>query len=165
VLFTCSRNKLILLTYVRSRCVPFSFRPSWFSLTLMVYPKVRLTSNGIRASACFKPFCIIFSLLDRKILPRVCSQSSHCSTLNVTEVSYLYKTTNSVALSASELYRPSDRRLSTKLVSPGQRNLSPRPYSRFYRPEPLLFLPSSSSIVLTSLSGARSRPTTSQKIW
>jgi hypothetical protein len=30
---------------------------------------------------------------------------------------------------------------------------------------PLLFLPSSSSIVLTRLSGPRSRPTTSQKIW
>jgi hypothetical protein len=37
-----------------------------------------------------------------------------------------------------------------------------RPVSR---PEPLLFLPSSSSIVLTSLSEPRSRPTNSQKIW
>jgi hypothetical protein len=42
---------------------------------------------------------------------------------------------------------------------------TPRPYSRFSRPGPLLFLPSSSSIVLTRLSGPRSRPTTSQKIW
>jgi hypothetical protein len=33
----------------------------------------------------------------------------------------------------------------------------------FLDPEPLLFLPSSSSIVLTRLSGPRSRPTTSQK--
>jgi hypothetical protein len=40
-----------------------------------------------------------------------------------------------------------------------------RKYYRFPRPEPLLFLPSSSSVVLTRLSGARSRPTTSQKIW
>jgi hypothetical protein len=40
-----------------------------------------------------------------------------------------------------------------------------RPYSRFPRPEPLLYLSSSSSIVLTRLSGLRSRPTTSQKIW
>jgi hypothetical protein len=32
-------------------------------------------------------------------------------------------------------------------VSRGQRNGSPRPYSRFSRPEPLLFPPSSSSIV------------------
>jgi hypothetical protein len=46
-----------------------------------------------------------------------------------------------------------------------QRNGSPQPYSRFSRPEPLLLLPSSSSIVLTRLSGPRSRPTTSQKIW
>jgi hypothetical protein len=40
-----------------------------------------------------------------------------------------------------------------------------RPYSRFSRPEPLLFLSSSSSIVLTRLSGPHYRPTTSQKIW
>jgi hypothetical protein len=40
-----------------------------------------------------------------------------------------------------------------------------RPYSRISRPEPLLFLPSSYSFVLTRLSGPRSRPTTSQKIW
>jgi hypothetical protein len=46
----------------------------------------------------------------------------------------------------------------------GQRDGSIRPYSRLSRPEPLLFLPSSSSIVLTRLSGPRSRPTTSQKI-
>jgi hypothetical protein len=43
-------------------------------------------------------------------------------------------------------------------VSRGQCNGSPRPYSRFSRPEPLLFLPSSSSIVLTRLSGPPSRP-------
>jgi hypothetical protein len=39
-----------------------------------------------------------------------------------------------------------------------------RPYSRFSRPEPLLFLTSSSSIVLTRLSGARSRPTTQKMV-
>jgi hypothetical protein len=33
------------------------------------------------------------------------------------------------------------------------------------RPEPLLFLPSSSSVVLSRLSGPRSRLTTSQKTW
>jgi hypothetical protein len=37
-------------------------------------------------------------------------------------------------------------------------------YSRFSRPEPLLFIPSRSSIVLTWLSGPRSRPIISQKI-
>jgi hypothetical protein len=40
-----------------------------------------------------------------------------------------------------------------------------RPYSRFSRPEPLIFLPNRSSIVVTWLSGPRCRPTTSQKIW
>jgi hypothetical protein len=38
-------------------------------------------------------------------------------------------------------------------------------YTQFYRPEPLLFLPSSFSIILTRLSGPRSTPTTSRKIW
>jgi hypothetical protein len=41
------------------------------------------------------------------------------------------------------------------------------PYGRilgFSRPEPLLFLSSSSSVVVTRLSGPRSRSTTSQKI-
>jgi hypothetical protein len=45
----------------------------------------------------------------------------------------------------------------------GQRDGSLRPYSRFSRPEPLLFLSSSPSIVLTRLSGPRSRPNTPQK--
>jgi hypothetical protein len=40
-----------------------------------------------------------------------------------------------------------------------------RPYSRISTPEPLLFLPSSSTIVLARLSGPCSRPTASQKIW
>jgi hypothetical protein len=61
----------------------------------------------------------------------------------------------------SELYRPSDRCLSAKLVptfvdrrvSRGRHSRSLRPYSRVSRPEPLLFLPSSSSLVLTRLSG------------
>jgi hypothetical protein len=76
------------------------------------------------------------------------------------------------AATASELYRPRYRRLSAKLVSTfadrgvsrSQRCGSLRPYSRFPRPEPLFFLSSSSSIVLTRLSGPRSRPTTSQII-
>jgi hypothetical protein len=47
----------------------------------------------------------------------------------------------------------------------GQHNRSLQPYSRFFRPEPLIFLPSSSSVVLTRLSGPRSIPTASQKMW
>jgi hypothetical protein len=35
----------------------------------------------------------------------------------------------------------------------------------FLDPEPLLFHSSSSSVILTRLSGPRSRPTTSQEIW
>jgi hypothetical protein len=72
--------------------------------------------------------------------------------------------------SASELYRPTDRRLSAnsqllRIEGPrGQRDGSLWQYSRISRPEPLFFLSSSSSIVLRRLSGPRSRPTTSQKI-
>jgi hypothetical protein len=80
-------------------------------------------------------------------------------------LSLIFKSANPWPESASELYRPSDRRLSEKLVPTfavrGQHNGSLRPYSRFSRPEPLLFLSSSSSIVFTRLIGARSRPTTS----
>jgi hypothetical protein len=68
--------------------------------------------------------------------------------------------------SASELYRPSDRRLSAKSVPTflriegGQRDGSLRPYSRLSRPEPLLFIASSSSVVLTRLGGPRCKHTT-----
>jgi hypothetical protein len=40
-----------------------------------------------------------------------------------------------------------------------------RPLSRFSRPEPLRFLSSSSSVVLTRQIGTRSRPITSQRMW
>jgi hypothetical protein len=46
-----------------------------------------------------------------------------------------------------------------------QCNGSPLLYSCLSRSEPLFFLSSSSSALLTRLSGPRSRPTTSQKIW
>jgi hypothetical protein len=64
-------------------------------------------------------------------------------------------------------------RLSAKLVPPSVDrgchvvNVT-HPYGRnlvFFRLELLLFIPSSSSVVLTRLSGPRSRPTTSQKTW
>jgi hypothetical protein len=65
--------------------------------------------------------------------------------------------------SARELYRPSDHRLSAKLVPTfayrkfhtWSHDGSLRPYSRLFRPEPLLFPSSSSSLVLTGLSGPR----------
>jgi hypothetical protein len=60
--------------------------------------------------------------------------------------------------------RPSWYQICGQRVSRGQRDGSLRAYSRFSRPEPLLFLSSSSSVVLTRQSGPRSRPTT-QKIW
>jgi hypothetical protein len=47
----------------------------------------------------------------------------------------------------------------------GQSDGSLRPYSRISRPETLLFLPNCSSVLLTTLSGPRSRSNISQKIW
>jgi hypothetical protein len=74
--------------------------------------------------------------------------------------------------SASELYRPSDRRFSAKLVPTFVDKGLPRghldgcmwPYSWLSRPEPLPFLPSSSSVVLIRLSAPRFRLTATQKI-
>jgi hypothetical protein len=68
--------------------------------------------------------------------------------------------------SASELYRPSDRLLSAKIVPAfSDRGCcvvnTTDPFGRNREPEPLLSLPSSASIVPTRLSGPRSRPTTS----
>jgi hypothetical protein len=61
--------------------------------------------------------------------------------------------------SSSIAHRPSDYRLSTKLVPTFVHGVchvvsvtSLRLYLRLSRPEPLLFLPSSSSVVLTRLS-------------
>jgi hypothetical protein len=73
---------------------------------------------------------------------------------------------------SSELYRPSDRRLSATLVptfaDTGCHMVSVTdPYGRIldFLDRSPTFVSSSSSIVLTRLSGPRSRPTTSQKIW
>jgi hypothetical protein len=84
---------------------------------------------------------------------------------------YLKLNWTSWPYSSNELYRPSDRCLSAKLVPNFAGTAccmvsatnSHGHYSGFSRPEPLLFHSSSSSIVLTRLSGPCSRPPTSQK--
>jgi hypothetical protein len=78
-----------------------------------------------------------------------------------------------VRLPALPDFLRSDRHLSAKLmltfadggVLCSQRDRSLRPHSRFSKLEPLLFLPSSSLIVITMLSGPSPRPTISQQIW
>jgi hypothetical protein len=94
---------------------------------------------------------------------------------NLTEVRYrLRKNKINSVVRVRERTIPTERPLLVSEVSAkfcgyrvpcGQRDGSLRPYSRISRPEPVLFLSSSSSIVLTRLSGPPSRPTTSQKIW
>ena len=86
---------------------------------------------------------------------------------------FVSKTQTPWPQSASELYRQSGRRPSAKLVptftdrgvSRGQRNGSPRPLISVFCTGAATFYSSSSSIDLTRLSGPRSRPTTTQKIW
>jgi hypothetical protein len=70
------------------------------------------------------------------------------------------KIINYVAVVRRRTITTSVRRLSAKLVR-GQRNEFPRPLISVVA----TFSSSSSSIVLTKLSGPRSRPPTSQKIW
>ena len=81
---------------------------------------------------------------------------------------------NTTSIIPTELYRQSGRRRPAKLVptyadrgvSRGQRNGSPRPLiSVFCTGAATFFYSSSASIDLTRLSGPRSRPTTTQKIW
>jgi hypothetical protein len=101
--------------------------------------------------------------------PRVNARLSNCSTITTTNK----ENKTPWPKFTSKRYRPSDRRLSTKLVptftdiechmvnvaDPYGRNLGFLDRSRYF------FLLSSSSIVLTRLSGPRSRPTTFKKIW
>jgi hypothetical protein len=90
---------------------------------------------------------------------------------------YIYITFTTVFVNTNHMKRHThavcERRLSAKLVPTfadrGCHVVIMRdPYDcilGFLELEPLLFLSSSSSIILTRLSGSRSRPTTSQKIW
>jgi hypothetical protein len=114
-----------------------------------------------------------FSFSCSRIIPL--PQPQQLSTNPLTPWCYLccIKKLNSVA-QVSEWTIPTERPLPVgevsanfcwKRVSSVLRNGSQLQYSRFSKPEPLLFHPNSSSIVLTRLSGPRSRPTTSQKIW
>jgi CBS-domain-containing membrane protein len=88
-------------------------------------------------------------------------------------VGLIWTKLNSVAWVRERTNRPSDRRLSVKLVltfaDRGSHMVNVTdPYGRilgFSRQEPLLFLSSSSTVVLMRLSGPRFRPNTSQKIW
>jgi hypothetical protein len=86
---------------------------------------------------------------------------------------HLGKTKTSWLESARELYRPKYSSLSAKLVPTFAARgchvvivADPlRPYSRFSRSEPLFFLSSSSSVVLTRLSGPRSSRESNPDLW
>jgi hypothetical protein len=66
--------------------------------------------------------------------------------------------------SASELYRLSDRR-GRRSSARGQRGGSPRSLIPVFYTGAATSFPSSSSFILTRLSGSHSRPTAFQKIW
>jgi hypothetical protein len=88
-----------------------------------------------------------------------------CTVAVFAEETAQFRTDVSLPQSASEIYLPSDRRLSAKLVPTftDQRDGFLWPYFRFSRPEQLLLLPSSSSDVLTRLSGPRPNPSLLRK--
>ena len=56
----CTSSQYINIIGINQKwCVPFSFKPSWFTWTLLVaYSKAKLKSSGNRASPCFKPFLL-----------------------------------------------------------------------------------------------------------
>jgi hypothetical protein len=70
-----------------------------------------------------------------------------------------------VKIPSGELYRPNEviANFCGYRVIRRLRDGSLRSYSWFSRPEPLIFLPSSSSVVLMRLSGPRYRPTLVRK--
>jgi hypothetical protein len=84
------------------------------------------------------------------------------------------KQTNSVAFSPKANYTDwstaAGRRIlvptfADRGVSSGQRGGSTRPLISYSRQGPLIFLPGSSSVILTRLCELRYRATTTQKIW
>jgi hypothetical protein len=123
--------------------------------------------RGGLLSCCFLSWLTLPSWRWRLFIPSKASKRLH----NITFQMVVQKTP--WLESAIELYQPSYRRLLAKLVptfvdrgvSRSQRDGSLRPYYRLSKPEQLLFLSSSSSVLLTRLSGPRSRTTFCQKIW
>jgi hypothetical protein len=106
------------------------------------------------------PYCrLLLVLLLFNLMPFMPSPVNYEGGLNV-KVQHQQNKQTPWPDTASELYRPSDSRLSAKLVPTfADRGCSVvraedplRPYFRISRPKPLLFLPGSSSIVLTRLS-------------
>jgi hypothetical protein len=104
-------------------------------------------------------------IVDKKqILRAVSNTGIYCSSDMVGTVYLVYKL-NSLALVRKQTL-PAER-------PPLQIDCVARPAPRipmavnldFLDPEPLLFHSSSSSVILTRLSGPRSRPAISQKIW
>ena len=59
IVCTLPPNILTSSAWIKSCCLPFNLKPSWFTWTLlMAYSKAKLKSNGDRAPPCFKSFLI-----------------------------------------------------------------------------------------------------------
>jgi len=87
-LYSCTLPPTILTSsaQIRSQCVPFNFKPSWFTWTLlMAYCMPKLNSNGNRASPCFRPFLV--GNMSDKFLPaqtlRTWKKASQSARINV----------------------------------------------------------------------------------
>jgi hypothetical protein len=123
------------------------------SLRLFLYPLHYWNNISINLTALYVNMGKAFPVSQFPLIfPEFISVKAHCRlpvdapnvTWSVWSETAIKK--NSWHESASELYRPSDRRLSVKLVPTwgqrvpcGQRDGSLRPYSRFPRQKPLLF--------------------------
>ena len=95
-----SSQYINIISVNQKMSVPFNFKPSWFTWTLlMVYSKAKFKSNGDRATPCFKPFLI--GNMSDKFLPTrtlvwlsmmlTTAKASHC------DCNYVSKTCNCTA--------------------------------------------------------------------
>jgi hypothetical protein len=118
---------------------------------------------------------LTFSLhiLQSNQMPNIFSHASYCAARRLASHSLHSSKTNVVALDREPI-TPAERpplvgRVSANFCGEGCSVVSATdPHGGnlgFSRPEPLILLPSSSSIVLTRLSGPRSRPTAPEKMW
>jgi hypothetical protein len=155
--------------------------PAWKSVFILNVMQLYCSKRNFASLLTIVVYLALYCCMLERVAHKEVSLSSHPPPLETGAQhweSMLYtKQTNKKQTpwseSANELYRPNDSRLSAKLLPTfadrGCHVVSvTNPYGRIlgvlYRSR-YFFLPSTSSIVLTRLSGARSRPTTSENIW
>jgi hypothetical protein len=152
--------------------LPFTFWFSdWICITIYLIATMRATCP---TSILLDMITVIIWVLIKTFITSVYS-SSHCMSPSGKEPCFtpLYKSTCNYALvrkrTIPTAWPPLVGEVSANFLDRECRVVSATdPHGRifgFLDPEPLFFHSSSSSVILTRLSGPRSRPTTSHKIW